>query len=450
MKLGGRIALTVGAPVVVYAATQVPLPFVSAHPSMGGFGGMFESPQAVHVGVLALGLMPAITALLIVEVAALIVPRWRPLRIGGPDGRRALYRSVLALTLAITLLQSYFMLRYLQSARMAEGGLDGVAITLTLIGGTFALLGLARAIDRYGLGNGFAVLTAGSALLAVMDPGGIGRRLLFLLDEGPARLAGYLLAVGGMALVTWRVLTEHQRRPIDALGLRAPASGLAPLELAATVLVVPATLANFGVALGPLASVGPGARGYLALQLALVAAGCVLFVRLFNRPARVAETIARFSDAPETIDQAALRAHVTLLGRHAALKSAAFLAAVVLGTHWAERMGQGLMMEIRSTTGASLLPEAMLAVVVTAVLMDVIGEWRARTGQELLAVWPLHRLYAVDPAIARLAAAGITAYPRGVYLRTLLQFFGPWVPVELLVPKDRAAEAQTLLAAASR
>ena len=86
-----------------------------------------------------------------------------------------------------------------------------------------------------------------------------------------------------------------------------------------------------------------------------------------------------------------------------------------------------------------------LGVVVTAVIMDVVGEWRARHGRELRSVWPLHRVYAVDPALARLAAAGITAYPRGVYLRTLLQFFGPWVPVELLVPEDRAAEAEALL-----
>jgi hypothetical protein len=88
--------------------------------------------------------------------------------------------------------------------------------------------------------------------------------------------------------------------------------------------------------------------------------------------------------------------------------------------------------------------------VVTAVILDLVAEWRFRRRHgALVPVWPLHRLYAVDPALDLLHAAGIPAHPRSVHARTLLQFFAPYLPVDLLVPEADAARARALLSAQS-
>ncbi len=58
----------------------------------------------------------------------------------------------------------------------------------------------------------------------------------------------------------------------------------------------------------------------------------------------------------------------------------------------------------------------------------------------------LHRVYAVEPALAALAAAGIPAFARTRHFRALSHFFGPYAPIEILVPLERAAEADALCA----
>jgi hypothetical protein len=80
------------------------------------------------------------------------------------------------------------------------------------------------------------------------------------------------------------------------------------------------------------------------------------------------------------------------------------------------------------------------------VVMDLAAEWVARTAQrDLVAVWPLHQMTHVSPALHILGNAGIPAHPRAAYHRALLQFVGPHVPVEILVPRARAVEAQAKL-----
>ena len=58
----------------------------------------------------------------------------------------------------------------------------------------------------------------------------------------------------------------------------------------------------------------------------------------------------------------------------------------------------------------------------------------------------LYRVYAAEPALQALAAAGIPAFPRALRYRSLFHFFAPWAPVELLVPAERALEAEAICA----
>jgi len=84
----------------------------------------------------------------------------------------------------------------------------------------------------------------------------------------------------------------------------------------------------------------------------------------------------------------------------------------------------------------------------TGIALDLFEEWGFRCSHgALLGVWPVHRVYAVQPALEALEAAGIPAFPRGLHHRTLLQFLGPYVPVTLLVPIDKVEEAERIVRA---
>jgi hypothetical protein len=88
----------------------------------------------------------------------------------------------------------------------------------------------------------------------------------------------------------------------------------------------------------------------------------------------------------------------------------------------------------------------VMYVTLVAICMDLAAEWRFRAAEpDAISVWPLHRVALVEVALEALKKAGIPAHPRGAHHRALMHFFGPYVPIELLVPAARAEEAKKIL-----
>ncbi len=80
---------------------------------------------------------------------------------------------------------------------------------------------------------------------------------------------------------------------------------------------------------------------------------------------------------------------------------------------------------------------------VAAIGMDVIGEWRARVGHaDWVRIAVEHRVYAARTLVWALEREGLAVLARGLEARTCLHFFGPYIPIELLVhagEEERAA-----------
>ena len=95
-------------------------------------------------------------------------------------------------------------------------------------------------------------------------------------------------------------------------------------------------------------------------------------------------------------------------------------------------------------TRQDVLPGVSSVVATTAVALDLKAEWFARNRHAKLApVWILHRPWELAPIITALQRKGIATHARGIFHRTLLQLFGPFVPIQLFVPpesRDRALE----------
>jgi preprotein translocase subunit SecY len=442
-RLWVRALVTLGAPVLVHFARGVQLPGLDGH-ALRELLRWQQSTDLSMLSVFALGLMPLFSSFALVELGALIVPRWRPLRHGGTSGRSSLMRATLATTLVLALIQSYFMFRYLSSVGVVTGGWSGTLVMLTLMAGVFLLIGLAQLVSRFGLLNGYVALTAGGALVSAIDLGSAGRIALILSAE-PARLASYLAVIFAIAAFTWWMLGEHRRRAdADELRLRMPSSGLAPLELSSGLLMLPVTLWSLGVDTQALTDrLTPGSQLYFACQVILIVIGGYFLSRWFNHPRRHAALLEQLSGP---LDRAGLEQALSQLGRMAALRSAAFVSAVALASLAGTRIVHGLLGSVTVMHGGSLGTEVLLGVVLTAAIMDLSAEWRARRAHgPLVAIWPEHRLYAIDPIVQRLESAGIPVLARSAYVRALLQFFGPWVPVEIMVPAAHAERARALL-----
>src|SRR5205814_9072088 len=95
----GRVAWTLGiAAAVTWLEFRVPLPSVAWRE--------LDPSRRARLGLFALGLEPALSAFVVVEMLALFVPGWTALRVGGPGERARLTRVALGVTLVLGVLQA--------------------------------------------------------------------------------------------------------------------------------------------------------------------------------------------------------------------------------------------------------------------------------------------------------------------------------------------------------
>jgi hypothetical protein len=398
----GRVALTLVAPLlIVWLASWLSVPRID---------GAAADLGRTKLMVFALGLGPFLSAFFFVELVALSVARWRPLRHGGPLGRGRLLAATTRLGLAFAAVQALSIAVYLGRAGLLEedARLSRLIVVLTLVTGTCVLFALAHVFDRAALGGGFALLTTAFSAASAYPA-------LHLLERDAwGLLAIAFVCAGTVIVLRWR--------PAQALPL--PACGVVPLLWSAALVSSALILPDFGIWPESLRAFVAGG-GADAMSLAIAAAAAVGFGVLFYRPSKVA---AFGPDAPGRVTRAV------------ALSTAFVLGLSILG--WL--LGHRLELDCYGAHCAEfgLIP----LVAVTALVLDVITEAMAvRQHGELVSVWPEHRPYVVGSAVATLARSGIPAFPRSVHQRALWHFFAPFIPIQIMVPRAQAEEAARLL-----
>jgi hypothetical protein len=385
-------------------------------------------------GLFCLGVMPIVSAALLVEIAAVVVPRWRPLRHGGYPGRSRLWTATSALALALAAMQAFLFLRWMSSTPPTMGVAPETLFAKSLVlvvpvVGLFVLLRLAELIDRRGTGHGLSVLIVAFTLPTVVKGlAGVVRRRIDSGDriEGFVMLAVMLLValVVSVARRPSHGWEKHPPRP----ELLTPAGGSLPFLAASLVLSFPVALSAF-VHIEGWPRVGTPL--HTTLLVLLLVGFSALFTWLLNRPRRVAELWRR---GPGQLDEP------TALDAARAANRRGFGRALAVGLALAGLAWLGLQVH--------LALETVILVVMGCVALDVRAELHFRRDHgAVTAVWPIHRTYAVGPALSGLAAAGIPAFPRALRHGALLSFWAPYVPVEILVPAPRAEEAQALMRA---
>ena len=354
-ELARRIAFTLGALLVYRIGSHIPMPGID----LAVWGTMFRAQQGGLLGtvntftggaiarlsVLSLGIMPFISAAIIVQLMSFCTPALRRLRHAGEQGRRAIDRYTLAMTVFLTAFQAYGIAVALESAPnlALEPGLTFRLITIvTLSGGSLFLVWLAEQISVRGVGNGIALILCAGIVTT------LPQSVVTALELNRLRVLSDRLVLGtvllGLALVVLVVTMERARRREPVVFSRpgaAPAflsfklngAGIVPALFAPWLLELPliiiAWFAPDPAEIGR--SFSHGTPLYLLCQAIVVVFFVYLYTALVADPSAAAAEVERLGGAiPQVAPGEATADHLDGVLSRITLVGAAYLVTVCL------------------------------------------------------------------------------------------------------------------------
>jgi preprotein translocase subunit SecY len=324
-----RLWFLLGALVVYRIGTHIPVPGINANvldelfrSQQGGILGLFNvfSGGALsRFSILALGIMPYISASIIMQLCTVVVPTLEALKKEGEAGRRKITQYTRYGTLGLALFQAFGISVALeqQPGLVLNPGLTFQIIsTVTLVTGTMFLMWLGEQITERGLGNGISLLIF--AGIAAGLPQAIGQTL------EQARTGAYSipLVLGIAALVVIvtafvvfveralrKILVNYAKRQVgnkvyqgqsSHLPLKLNMAGVIPPIFASSIILFPATLAQwFGSGEGTIwlrdiaATLAPGQPVHEILYAAAIIFFCFFYTALQYNPKETAENLKK-------------------------------------------------------------------------------------------------------------------------------------------------------------
>lgn len=266
-----------------------------------GLFNMFSGGALSRVTVFAIGIMPYISASIMIQLFSVVLPSLEQLKKEGESGRRKLNQYTRYLTLVLAIFQSLGMARWLAGQQIAlqPDLFFYFTAVVTLVTGTMFLMWLGEQITEKGVGNGISLIIF-SGIVSSM-PGAIASVLQQVREGQMQALTLIAIAVIVIVVTGFVVFMERAQRRIRVnyaqrthgrkvyaaqtshLPLKINMSGVIPPIFASSIILLPATLAQFfgrGRGMDWLADIGlalsPGQPLYL-----IVYAGAIIFFAFF-------------------------------------------------------------------------------------------------------------------------------------------------------------------------
>jgi len=325
--LRNRILYTLGLLVVYRFGTYVTLPGVDAgaladiNAAAGdggilGFLDMFVGGAFRSAGIFALGIMPYITASIIIQLMGAVVPYFQKLQREGEDGRRRITQLTRYGTVGITALQSVGYAINLSygatgAAIVIDSTLFMITTVLVLTAGTVFVMWLGERISEKGIGNGISLIIM-VGIIAFL-PQSLANEVsingdnifIVLLEIGV-----WVLVTAGVVLVSQgmrRIPVQYAKRVVGRksfggstqyLPIRVNAAGVMPIIFAQSIMFIPGTVATFfpdspfmqnlGTWFGEIDSVG-----YSVLFFVIVVFFTYFYTAITVNPQQMADTMKR-------------------------------------------------------------------------------------------------------------------------------------------------------------
>ncbi|HET9652818.1 MAG TPA: preprotein translocase subunit SecY [Usitatibacter sp.] len=324
-----RLWFLLGAMVVYRIGTHIPVPGINAtvldelfRGQQGGILGLlnvFSGGALARFSIFALGIMPYISASIIMQLCTTIVPSLEALKKEGQAGQRKITQYTRYATLGL----SFFQALAISTALEAQPGLvldPGFTFrfvsAVTLVTGTMFLMWLGEQITERGLGNGISlIIFAGIAA-------GLPRAIGQTLEQGRTGAYSWILIIGLVALVVVvtafvvfmeralrKILVNYAKRQVgnrvyqgqsSHLPLKINMAGVIPPIFASSIILFPATIAQWAgtgestVWLRDLAAtLAPGQPVHEILYAAAIIFFCFFYTALQYNPKETADNLKK-------------------------------------------------------------------------------------------------------------------------------------------------------------
>jgi preprotein translocase subunit SecY len=333
-ELKSRIWFTLGALVIYRLGTYIPIPGIDPailqdvfSRNAGGILGMFDMFSGGALGrmtIFALNIMPYISASIIIQLLTAVSPTLEALKKEGESGRKKLNQYTRFGTVLLAAVQSYGIAVGLegmrggaQSAVLDPGLFFRLVTMVTLTSGTVFLMWLGEQITARGIGNGISLIIMSGivanlphALASTLELGRTGAISTVFIIIFLAISVGVVGFIVFMERAQRRILVQYPKRQVgnkmfggDAshLPLKINTSGVIPPIFASSLLLLPATVANFeanGQSFGWLGEItaylAHGRPLYMALYVALICFFCFFYTAIVFNPTETADNLRKY------------------------------------------------------------------------------------------------------------------------------------------------------------
>ena len=333
-ELKSRIWFTLAALVVYRLGTYIPIPGIDPailheifSSKAGGILGMFDMFSGGALGrmtIFALNIMPYISASIIIQLLTAVSPTLEALKKEGESGRKKLNQYTRYGTVGLAAVQAYGIAVGLEGMRagtasaVIDPGLFFRLVTVvTLTGGTVFLMWLGEQITARGVGNGISlIIMAGivanlpHALASTLELGRTGAISTVFIIIFLVMSVAVVAFIVFMERAQRRILVQYPKRQMgnkmfggDAshLPLKINTSGVIPPIFASSLLLLPATVANFEASgqgagwIGEItAYLAHGRPLYMALYVGLIVFFCFFYTAIVFNPEETADNLRKY------------------------------------------------------------------------------------------------------------------------------------------------------------
>ncbi|MFA5098030.1 MAG: preprotein translocase subunit SecY [Candidatus Margulisiibacteriota bacterium] len=279
-----------------------------------GFLDLFTGGALVKFSIFAMGIVPYINASIIMQLLTAVIPQLEELSKEGDSGRKQIAQYTRYLTIALAVFQSVGMSFWLRGVLVPGYSFPFFLIStvISLTAGTAFIMWISELISANGIGNGASLIIFAGIVSRI--PSYFGQT--FMIVKGGASVAGVavLLSVFLVMIVAIVIVQEAQRRvqvqyakkivgrrvyggQTTYIPLRLNQGGVIPIIFASSVLLFPATIAQFipnDLVRGLVSAVSPSGSFYMLFYFLLIFFFCYFYTAITFNPKELAENIKKY------------------------------------------------------------------------------------------------------------------------------------------------------------
>ena len=361
--LRNKLLVTVGILAVYRLMVHIPTPGVDIEALRGGVLGsdLFSLLNFISGGnfevfsIAALGVIPYITASIIIQLLTSVYPPLEKLQKEGEEGRKKITQYTRLGAIGLAAVQSVFLAIALlgPSGALKVGWANGpffwFVVLVTQVAGVTVVMWLGEKITEYGIGNGISLIIYAGIVAGF--PGALGQQFA-LIGTGEANVFSLIIylgllivAISGMVLVQQaerRIPVQYARKVVGRkvmggqttyIPLRLNAAGVLPIIFAVAILILPQTLIGSFPQIGWLQALGawfnPGQWQGLVVSTMLIVAFTYFYTQISFDPRRISENLREYGGfVPGVRPGQPTTEHLTRITSRITLWGALFLGSV--------------------------------------------------------------------------------------------------------------------------